>query len=500
MLVERAKTVAKNFAVLSATRGVIWVSTFLLMLFLPRYLGPVNYWRFYLGQSVVGLFSLLIDFGGNYSIAKAVSRDRGNTGHILVDSLGIRAFLWVFVFCLLMAYMNLVNYPQPVKYILLIFGISLLWSTGRTILGYCYSGFELMQYPSYATMAETVFVSAVGIAALLGGVGPVGFSLITVLGGFLSFLLCVKFVPIILSAIPPIDWKNSFRLLKEGIPYFLNTLFGVIYYRIDTVMLSLMVPERVVGWYGASYRFFDSLMFVPLIITGALYPVMTRLWQHEPAAMNRTVQKSLDLIMIAGIPLSVGVFAFSKDIIRFFYGLEGYNSSVLLLKIFAVGNLLVYIDVIIGTVLLASDKQLQLSLISFAAIFVNIGLNYFLITRCQTEFGNGAIGSAIATIVTEFFVSARMVLMLPKRLFEGSHVDAQLKAILGGIVMALFVWMIRSTNLFWIAQGVIASVVFVVSLFVFKTFTPADLALVQNTVPSWVLKRLRIGTRGGNKY
>jgi len=492
MTAERARTVSKNFVVLSATRVVIWASAFMLMIFLPRYLGPVNYGRFYLGQSVAGLFALLIDFGGNYSISKAVSRNHENVGHILADSLGIRAILWVVVFVLLIAYMNLVNYPQSEKVILLIFGISLLWSSARSILGYCYSGFELMEYPSYATMAETVFVSAVGIAALLAGVGPVGFSVITVLGGGLSFLVCVRFVPIIVSAIPAVDWQNSFRLLKKGIPYFLNTLFGVVYYRIDTVMLSLMAPERVVGWYGASYRFFDSLMFVPLIITGVLYPLMTRLWHNDPSAMNRTVQKSLDLIMIAGIPVSVGIFAFSKDIIGFFYGLEGYGASVLLLKIFAVGNLLVYVDVIIGTVLLASDKQFQLSLNAFAAIFVNVGLNYFLITRCQTEFGNGGIGSAIATVVTEFFVMTRMVFMLPKSVFESLHIGVQLKVLLAGGFMAISIWIIGRTSLIWIAQGTLASLLFVLSLFVLKTFTPADLAMVQNTIPPWILNRLRI--------
>ena len=50
-----AKTVTKNVAVLSFTRVITTSSTLLLMMFLPRSLGPVGYGRLYLGQAIVGL-------------------------------------------------------------------------------------------------------------------------------------------------------------------------------------------------------------------------------------------------------------------------------------------------------------------------------------------------------------------------------------------------------------------------------------------------------------
>ena len=70
------QSVSRNVFILSIRQILTWSSTFLLLLFLPRYLGPVEYGKLYLGVSVVTMFALLIDFGGRYSITKEVSRAR----------------------------------------------------------------------------------------------------------------------------------------------------------------------------------------------------------------------------------------------------------------------------------------------------------------------------------------------------------------------------------------------------------------------------------------
>jgi O-antigen/teichoic acid export membrane protein len=483
-------SVSKNVAVLFVTRVITWLSAFLLMLFLPRYLGPVDYGRFYLGQSFSMIISLLIDFGGSYSISKAVARGRDQVGTVLVDSIGIRLVLWLIVFASLACFVFVVRYPVPVKIILLIFGFSMSWSGARTVLTNCYTGFELLKYPSYGTMAETVFVSVVGVSALLLGIKAIGFSVITVMGSLIGFLICAKFRSILVSDMPAIDWKRSIALLKEGTPYFLNTLFGMIYFRIDTVMLSFMVPEVVVGWYGAAYRFFDALMFVPLILTTAVFPVMARLWGSGTDTLNRTVQKSLDYVLIVGVPISVAVFAFARVVINFFYGLRQYGESVPLLKIFAVGSLMLYVDIVIGTVLLASDNQRKLSLLAFGAVFVNIALNYFMIPLFQHKCGDGAIGSAIATLITELFVMTRMIFMLPRNIMKDVRVQKQFKALAAGLGMAISLWIMQALTPNWAIQALIAGAVFLLIVFGLRTFEDSDIAIVKNMLPARLLQSL----------
>ena len=76
MSLDIAKSVTKNMAVMTGTQVITYISSFILMIFLPRYLGPEDYGRLYLGISITGIFTIFIEFGCRYSIAKAVSRDR----------------------------------------------------------------------------------------------------------------------------------------------------------------------------------------------------------------------------------------------------------------------------------------------------------------------------------------------------------------------------------------------------------------------------------------
>ena len=482
MAEDLKQSVSKNVAVLAVTRVVTWSSSFVLMLFLPRHLGPVEYGRFYLGFSIVSIFALFIEFGGNYSITKSISRNREMVSHILVDSIAIRILLWCGAFIAVVFYGFAVGYNSTVQIVIIVFGIGMLWSGARTVLWSCYRGFEILKYPSYGAIAETVFIAVVGISAVILGSGAIGFAVITTLGTFINFIICVRYISKMTHTLSPVNWKAAFELLKEGVPYFLNSIFGVIYYRIDTVMLSFMAPESVVGWYGASYKFFDSLMFIPSIFTIAVFPVLSRLWGEGKTSLGRPLQKSLDLILLAGIPVSILAFVFSRQIITLFYGLEGYEKSILLLQIFSAGLLLVYIDMMLGTVLLASDKQKEITRISFYAIFINVGLNYFFIPYTQHHYGNGGTGAGIATLMTELFIMIMMLHAMPKNILKESFVPVQLKALGAGILMVAVFYTTRLIHFPWFVQAILGSSIYVVTLYFVKVLEPSEIISLRSVV------------------
>jgi len=69
-----ARSVAKNMSVMLGAQIVTWVSGFVLLYFLPRYLGSEDFGRLYLALSIKMMMGLLIDFGGNFLIPKEVAR------------------------------------------------------------------------------------------------------------------------------------------------------------------------------------------------------------------------------------------------------------------------------------------------------------------------------------------------------------------------------------------------------------------------------------------
>ena len=498
MNVDVAKSVAKNTALQLMQQIITWGSSFALMMFLPRYLGPVNYGRLYLATSIAAIFLMLVDFDGRIGIAKRIARAPEHDGQTVVNAIGFRLLFWIVAFTGMMSFAFIADYPPTVRLLMLIFGIEMLWLGLRTVLWGLFLGHEAVNYSTIGNIAERVFISAVGICALLLGANVISIAIIMVSGTLINFLLCLRYAPRFISSIPKIDVSGTKSMIREGVPYLLWTIFGIVYYRIDSVMLSLLTPEAVVGWYGASYKFFDVLAFLPSIYSLSILPVLSKMWGKEDQMLARTTQKSLEFIMIAGIPISILIFSLAEQIIKFFFGLHDYGPSVINLQIFAAGLLLVYIDMIMGTALFACDKQRHWATVAFLAVIVNVSLNLLMIPYTQTHFGNGGVGASVATIITEFFVMLSALVIIPKAVLAGSKNLVSLKAIGSGIVMMFGMWSLHQTSIVRYMQVVIALGIYGAALLLLKTFNAKELDFMKSFLSLRNLRNIFALNKGNN--
>lgn len=490
MFKEVIKGVARNTSVMFLQQLFTWSSTFVLLLFLPRYLGPIEYGRLFLVSSISGIFLIFVNYGGNLVLPKKVSRSKERTGQILVDALGLRLFLWVVSLIGIFVFSQLVGYTSEVTLMLLIAGVGLLWDGATTCLYACYQGNEQMQYTSGGVIAKRVFNSLVGVSILMLGAGATGIVIVFVLGSLLNCMVLIGYAKKIIPRLPKIRWEEMLPQLKEGVPYFLLLAFSTIYYRIDSIMLSLLTPEAIVGCYGAAYRLFDSLNFFPHLVTIALYPVLARLWKGEEQMHKRLVGKGLEFVVLTGVPMTVGVLAFSPDIIRLFYGLPGYQDSIFVLRVLGVGLLLLYVDMLLGTTLLSADKQRQQSLVALSAIPVNIGLNFLLIPFYQTRMGNGGIGAAIATAITELYIMIALIYLIPKEYLHGFRLSVVVKSAMAGVAMALTAWLL-SSMVPWPVLAIISVIVFVALIFLLKTFEVKEREFLRSVLTTYSIKDMK---------
>ncbi|HXX64022.1 MAG TPA: oligosaccharide flippase family protein [Bacteroidota bacterium] len=479
---EAAKSVSRTIGVLSFTKVLTWIASSALMFFLPRYLGPAEYGKLYLGMSVVAMLGIIVDFGREYSVSKQISRDRDHAAQIVVNTSSARLLIGVLAYVGMLVFADIAKYPDDVKLIFRILGIMLLWRGLNSVLWSYFQGVEQMKWPSYGSIIESFLLAALSIPFLLMGAKAATLASIVLFCGAVNVVVCSGFAWRLIHYIPRVDWHAALRSLKQGIPYFLNSLFGVIYYRVATVMLSLMATETVVGWYGASYRFFDIIMFIPSIFSISIYPVLARSFEDKEG-LARMTRKSLDFILLLGIPIAIGTIAYSPVIIRLIFGLKGYQESITVLRVLGAGILLVYIDMMLGTTLLASDRQRQLSISAFLAIFVNVGINLWLIPYTQARFGNGGIGAGIATNVTEFFIMITMIIMMPKHILRDSKVSVQLKAIAAGCVMILTIYLASLVGIHWIISATVSSLVYCGLVYALGAVSRSELALIESAIP-----------------
>ncbi len=492
-----AKSVTKNMTVMMGSQVVTWISTFVLMIFLPRYLGSEEYGRLYLAMSVSMMFQVFIEFGGSYFISKEVARFHDRAPEMIVNSIGLRLVLSAGSIVLMIGFSFVAGYAPTVRALIAIFAVARLWEGSLSVFTSSFQGFEKMEYRSLTSITEKVSLTIIGVGALLMGANSVVIALIMSAATLLSFLVGVRYIRIMVPRFPRINWQAGWELARKGVPYLLMSIFAVIYYRVNAVMLSLMAPDAVVGWFGAAFRFFDILMFLPSIFSMAVFPVLARL-SGEENTVTRTTQKSLDFILVAVIPIGISTFVFAGDIISLLFGLKEFSQSIIVLKVLSFGLLLVYVDFVLVTALIAMDKQRQWSIVALSAIPLSVLLNYLLIPYFQNRLGNGGVGSAVATNITELFIMGAAIVLLPKGVFVVSGVPVPLKAVIAGGIMVGSLWFMGDGPIPWMIRGVLGLVVYGVAALSLRVFQPEEIAFFRSFFSLQSMKKTFLRRRGAD--
>jgi O-antigen/teichoic acid export membrane protein len=497
MSTQSTHSVSRNATVLLGSQAVTWISSFILMIFLPRYLGSEEYGRLYLAMSLAIMTQVFIDFGGAFYIAKEIAKAPGNAPSLIADSIGLRVILSLLSLLALLAFAVLGGYPPRVQLLIGILSIAKLWEGTLAVYISSFQGFERMEFRSASSITERVLLTVTAVPALLLGADALLVAGLMALSTLASFAVASRFLRRLVQSLPPIRWRSSWQLAKSGLPYLMMAIFAVIYYRINAVMLSQMATEAVVGWFGAAFRFFDILMFLPSILSVAIFPVLAR-QAGEKSNIGYTAEKSLQVILLAGVPFSIGSFAFASDIIGTLFGLNSYAASVPILKVLAPGLLLVYVDFVLVTALVALDRQRQWSMVALIAIPVSVLLNYALIPWSQAQYGNGGIGSALATNITELLILGAAVSLMPRGILGFRSIVAALKAGAAGACMVIAIWALASTPLFWLVKGLIAFIAYCVAMVILGGFEETERRLFRDLISGRMVRRAFVTERRAN--
>ena len=179
--------------------------------------------------------------------------------------------------------------------------------------------------------------------------------------------------------------------IKQTIPFGLASLFGVLYYRSDVLVLSKLSDSQHIGWYTASFRFLDSFVLFFSAFVNAVFPVLSK--RFGSAELSRSISRSLEFIMLCTIPLMIIIVFLAPQIVSNFFGKQ-YGPSDNLLQILAFGLPFTFLNYFWGAALGAINKQAYHLYITILGVVINIGLNFILIRMFN------ATGAAITSLIT----------------------------------------------------------------------------------------------------
>jgi O-antigen/teichoic acid export membrane protein len=418
-------------------------STLLLTSAYGRFLGDVKFGELYFAITFILLIGFPLEFGFNQQLTRDVAQDPDKALRYFSNTLLIKVVLWFVLYGLILLLCWLLGYSLEQRVLVAICGVTLLSTSIANTFAALHYALERVVYPAVGTILEKGLAALVGIMLLRHGAGVVVMAFILLGGSIINALWQATWFFRLIGAKFSIDLTLVRGLIRTSIPFLTYGVLGVIYYRLDTVLLSLFTNTATVGWYGAGYRLFDTLVFLPnLVILAIMYPVFSKLSNTSEASLKLAIEKSMNFLLFCGIPIAAAMIAAAPNIIGFLYHRPDFIPAVPVLQALAPGLVFLYVNTIFNTTIMSTKQEKKITIMAAAALVFNLVLNFIMIPLFQQ------VGAAVVTSLTELLLLFIGVAFIPRHLLPFGSLRVGAKAVVASLVMCLAIFALRNFNIF----------------------------------------------------
>lgn len=187
------------------------------------------------------------------------------------------------------------------------------------------------------------------------------------------------------------DRSLAGRLLRESWPEIVAGFAGLLYIRLDQVMLGNLMGDRAVGIFAVASRLSESWYFIPIALVGSTFPSIVRVRLVDPSLYIQRIGSLMRGLVALSYGAIIATTLFAPTVIVMLYG-EAYRESATVLLIHIWCGLFMSLGLASGSWIMA-EKRVKLNLYrNLCGAAVNIVLNLILIPPY------GPIGASFATL------------------------------------------------------------------------------------------------------
>jgi len=199
--------------------------------------------------------------------------------------------------------------------------------------------------------------------------------------------------------------KEAKAMFREALPVALSLAFTLVYFRLDTIILSLFRDPEEVGIYNLSYKLLEQLIFFPAMFVGVLTPILSDAFVRDRARFQRILEKTSSIIAMGAMPMLVGGW-FLAEPLTLLLGGEAFRIAQEPMRVLLIATFLIFFGTLLGNAVVVSGRQRAAVPIYAMAMLFNIAVNVLVIPAYSY------MGAAWTTVATELVVTAGLVLVL----------------------------------------------------------------------------------------
>lgn len=418
---ERGARVFRNFSALAGGQLVTWTMTLLWTLVVPRALGPAGLGLVVSALSVTGVVSIVLALGTRNYLVREMVVDGSQAGPLVGTAVVLRLALAPLVIVAVAGWAHFAHTSHQGQMVLYLVAAYTVLTLLAEPMQAGFQAVERMQYLAYSDVINKTAQSLLGIAVVAAGFRATGVAASMAIVGVAVVVLNSVWIRRFIVVELRTTLVQLRRMIRESIAYWAFAVFSMLYLWIDTIMLSLMTRSEVVGWYGAPVRLFQTLMFLPVLLSTAWLPGLVSAFGEGEDALRRAARKPVELVLMLSAPMAAGTAMIAGSVVPVLYG-SAYEKAVPVMILLGLCLPPMYLNIMLSSILIAAKRQASWTWVMVAATIVNPIFNVLLIPATQHRYGNGAIGASLSLLLTELVLASLGFAIAGRGVFDRSSV------------------------------------------------------------------------------
>ncbi|WP_323737147.1 flippase [Methanosphaera sp. ISO3-F5] len=477
------RTLVKNTSVLFLSQLVSYILAFFYTLYSARYLGTTNFGIISFATAISGLFAIFTDLGLSTLTIREVAKDKSKTGKYLGNHGTIKLILSLITMSALIIFVNVGTFDVVTKNVVYLIGSSVIINAFGGVFTSLFRAYEQMEYQSISEIlnASVLFVGI--LICVFTKQSVIAVSLVYVIASLAvllyNFVICTRNYGLIHFQTDLKFWKY---LILTAYPLAITSIFALISFKMNTILLNMLTTSAVVGEYTAAFNLMQALIFIPTVFSTAVMPIFSKLYVDSREMLAYSYKKSLKYLTIISMPIAMGTTVLSDKIILFIYG-SAYVNTIPILELIIWALPAIFLSYILGTSIASINKQHETVKATFICLLFSTFGNYILI-----QLFNG-IGAAMITVLNEVSMVIFYMYIMHKYGYSVPLREILIKPFIASLLMGVVIYFI---NLELFISVVIGMIVYFMCILIIRTFDKDDMDIIKELLPDKIVDKLNL--------
>jgi O-antigen/teichoic acid export membrane protein len=425
----------RNTVLVLSAKVIARLVALVTVLAMIRYLTEIPYGAFATLVNYTAIVSVVLDLGFNVLFVREGARHPDQIQRYLRNVMSLRLLMSVVALGLLalaLAVNGLGSLLLPAFALMVLTSYSTLLRNGLYAV-------QRLGYEAAAVVLESLVLLAFVLWGIYSARGVSYF--VWAYAAQYAFSCCYFVVVLAAKRIAVIGWRFEPGLLREwfwkGLPFALTFVLTILYFRIDQPLIYALRPHVEAGLYGAAYKPFEALLFIPMTFLSVVFPVLSVYHRERPGELLEAVNRFFKALLLVGWPLSVGIFVLAQPLTYALFGAR-YAGSEPAIRILALSLGFAFVNNAFIGALSASDHQGSFTWAAGWSLVANLALNLALIPTF------GYIGASWATVLTEIVLGIVGWTLTARHIGYVSVWALSWRVVFAGVVMAIAIEPLRN--------------------------------------------------------